>query len=90
MVLCEKGDEGRWDEAASSNFPGWYQTEDDLGVVVYWRDGIAGRDGPVEVLFGGRRWPAHTAAGLCFVAFWDQLDPDNHIDPPWPVIAQDD
>jgi hypothetical protein len=86
FVLCRLDDEGRWREGHSANSPGWYQTEDDAGVVVFWGD-TNGLDGPVKVVFKGQQWLAKTADGMFFIAWWDELDPGNLIEPNWPEVA---
>ncbi|MGQ0482665.1 MAG: hypothetical protein ACT4O0_16775 [Pseudonocardia sp.] len=86
FVQCRFTD-GRWCEGQSSNMPGWYQTEDDAGVVVFWDD-AEGLAEPIEVEFKGQRWPAEVNGGVCFMAWWDELDPSNYIEPHWPSLAE--
>jgi hypothetical protein len=85
-VMCEKVD-GEWQEGQSANFSGWFQTEDDLGVVVFWDD-LGDLSEPVHVGFNGRLHPAEVACGYVFAAFWDSLDPANYIEPNWPEIVR--
>ena len=83
--LCRLVD-GEWREVNSANFSGWYQTDDDAGVVVFWDD-AAGLDEPIEVVFKGERWPAQTNGGVFWAVWWDELDPSNYIAPQWPEVA---
>jgi hypothetical protein len=85
FVLCERKD-GSWTGGASGVMPGWYQTEDDAGVVVFWEES-EGLSQPIELSFKGQRWPAETKGGVVFAAWWDELDPSNYIEPEWPAIA---
>ncbi|HTF50526.1 MAG TPA: hypothetical protein VK735_24055 [Pseudonocardia sp.] len=79
---------GQWEEHGSSNMSGgWYQTEDDNGVVVFWGE-TAGLDEPLEVEFKGRRWPAEVKAGVFFTVWWDELDPGNLLEPTWPAVSK--
>ena len=85
LVMCAYED-GHWQELASANMGGWYQTEDDNGAVVFWDDSD-GLTEPVEIEFKGRRWPAEVKSGVAWSIWWDELDPGNLIDPHWPEIA---
>jgi len=88
LVQCQFTD-GRWTEGQSSNMPGWYQTEDDAGVIVFWDD-ADGLGEPVEVEFKGQRWTADINGTVAWVVWWDELDPSNYIDPAWPRLASPD
>lgn len=85
LTLCRRVD-GHWIGAQSSNMPGWYQTEDDAGVVVFWDDAPSDGRG-VEIEFKGRRWPAETSGAVVWAVWWDELDPSNYIDPHWPTTV---
>lgn len=85
LVLCRKVN-GEWEGGPSSNMPGWYRTFDDAGVVVFWGD-TEGLTEPIEVEFKARRWAVETNGGAFLVAWWDELDPGNHIEPQWPEVA---
>lgn len=85
FVLCQRVD-GRWLSKHSSNMPGWYQTEDDAGVVVFW-DYIEGLAELVEIEFKHQRWPGQSKGGVVWAIWWDELDPSNYIEPEWPKLS---
>ena len=81
---------GKWEEYGGSNMGGgWYQTDDDAGVVVFWDD-AEGLAEPIEIEFKGRRWPAEMKDGVFFAVWWDELNPGNLLEPHWPAIAEAD
>lgn len=86
FTLCRRED-GQWAGVQASNMPGWYQTEDDAGVVVFWDD-AEGLPEPIEVEFEGQRWKADTGGVTCWAICWDELNPANYIDPLWPSLAR--
>jgi hypothetical protein len=78
---------GKWEEYGGSNMSGgWYQTDDDAGVVVFWDD-AEGLAEPIEIEFKGRRWPAEVKDGVFFAVWWDELNPGNLLERYWPAIA---
>jgi hypothetical protein len=87
FVLCQRDENGSWSEGYSANFPGWYQTDDDDGVVVYWGE-AEGLSEPIEVEFRGRRWPTEVRDGVFWAVWWDEQDPDNLIPAAWPEVAR--
>lgn len=86
FVLCQRTPDGAWFEGYSGNFPGWWQTQHDDGVVVYWGD-TAGRPEPIEVEFRGKRRPAQVRDGMFWAVWWNEQDPDNFIEPRWPELV---
>jgi hypothetical protein len=86
FTLCRR-DGGEWVGVQASNMGGWYQTEDDAGVVVFWDD-AEGLPEPIEVEFNGQRWKAETNGTVAWAIWWDELNPANYIDPTWPALAR--